>query len=544
MGPQPKESRAEMTATLLFSAMKNEGPFLLEWLAYHKVVGFEKIIVVTNNCDDGSERLLAQLAAAGEVVHFDHQLAPGQNPQGEAVAWLEASGLVAEGDWLLWLDGDEFFNSHIGQGDVKSLIEHIHPAQGILLPWRIFGDSGQEGLHQRFISPLFDRADELGSEHSSVIKTLFRYQKGKLQLGRFGSHRPVILAPKAFRATDFVTGAGLPPDARASKTKNWLAGGDDMNLGRLAPRETALTLAQINHYAVRTAALYELKKSRGRGFIRVSRSLEQQKRRHDAAYFERYNLNLVQDRSQLRHLPALEAEIARLLALPGVAHLQMEILALTAERMGLGRAGASARPEPAAEMEPPPQALPARAAEAAALPAKAAAPEDLYSVSKCVLDYGATAASLRLAKGFVMAVTSDPLEARALAQALPAEKGLVHHADIGPVGEWGRPIGRSQSQSFHLYPSAIWDHPRFRTPDLIVLRGRFRLACFLTAMARLESPATLLFETYEKRKKYHWIERYFTPQGFIGSTARFEITPMAWPAQDLGQILGQFQNWD
>jgi hypothetical protein len=33
---------------VLFSAMKNEAPFVLEWIAYHKAIGFDEIVICSN----------------------------------------------------------------------------------------------------------------------------------------------------------------------------------------------------------------------------------------------------------------------------------------------------------------------------------------------------------------------------------------------------------------------------------------------------------------------------------------------------------------
>ena len=48
---------------VLFSAMKNEAPFVLEWVAYHKVIGFDEIVIAFNDCDDGTAELLRALEA-------------------------------------------------------------------------------------------------------------------------------------------------------------------------------------------------------------------------------------------------------------------------------------------------------------------------------------------------------------------------------------------------------------------------------------------------------------------------------------------------
>ena len=73
-------------ASVLFSAMRNEGPFVLDWVTYHRAIGFDKIVVVTNDCDDGTEEILDALQAQGQVEHVRQILPDGKSPQGAAVA--------------------------------------------------------------------------------------------------------------------------------------------------------------------------------------------------------------------------------------------------------------------------------------------------------------------------------------------------------------------------------------------------------------------------------------------------------------------------
>ena len=46
---------------LAFSAMKDEGPDVLEWVCYQRAVGFDEVLVYTNDCTDGSDDLLDAL---------------------------------------------------------------------------------------------------------------------------------------------------------------------------------------------------------------------------------------------------------------------------------------------------------------------------------------------------------------------------------------------------------------------------------------------------------------------------------------------------
>jgi hypothetical protein len=42
----------------IIATQKNEGLFLVEWIAHHLGVGFDAIVLATNDCEDGSVALI------------------------------------------------------------------------------------------------------------------------------------------------------------------------------------------------------------------------------------------------------------------------------------------------------------------------------------------------------------------------------------------------------------------------------------------------------------------------------------------------------
>jgi len=52
---------------VIVTTMKNEGPFILEWLAYHRAIGFDDFLVYTNDCTDGTDTMLQMLERKGIV---------------------------------------------------------------------------------------------------------------------------------------------------------------------------------------------------------------------------------------------------------------------------------------------------------------------------------------------------------------------------------------------------------------------------------------------------------------------------------------------
>jgi hypothetical protein len=97
----------------------------------------------------------------------------------------------------------------------------------------------------------------------------------------------------------------------------------------------------------------------------------------------------------------------------------------------------------------------------------------------------------------------------------------LHFADVGPVGSWGRPIGYQRAANFNDYTDWIWASGR--SPNVILVDGRFRVCCFLTCLVYGESGARILFDDYTNRPHYHFVEKYVKPSETCGRQALFVI---------------------
>ena len=96
----------------LVATVRNEGPFLLEWLAHYRAIGIKEFYIYTNNNTDGSIKLLHKLAEYGivKLILNDISFDEGVNPQ--LKAYEHSFLLVPElrkFEWLFYLDVDEFF---------------------------------------------------------------------------------------------------------------------------------------------------------------------------------------------------------------------------------------------------------------------------------------------------------------------------------------------------------------------------------------------------------------------------------------------------
>lgn len=530
--------------TVLFSAVKNEGPFLLEWVAYHRAIGFERIVVASNDSDDGTAELLDAMASSGAIdLHLRHAPPAGRSAQMSAAQALAAADPPRAGDWFLWLDADEFLNIHLGQGHVADLVALIGARHGMLIPWRVFGAGGQTGLQTRFLTPGFDSVSP-DAPADPQIKTLFRYAPGVLDVSPHAFHRPRVDPAAGLSAADFLTGSGGTATLADKADAGWLKGKERARNSRVGLRDFGRDCAQINHYAVRTPELFELKKRRGRGFHgRLKGGRDAPPVRHDDAFFAAHDCRGATDRTILRHADALEREVARILSDPQTAACVAQTTRRTQDRL----AEAERQDRPAADGTVEELFLPGLTFD----PTVADFVTDCYARADAILEYGSggsTVLAAGQAHSAVVAVESDRDWARrlraTLAARFPRAPVRVHWVDIGETGKWGRPRDTAKAGNWPAYPLEVWDLPDAARPDLVLIDGRFRVGCFFATLFRTARPVTVLWDDYVDRPAYHLVEDFARPVETVGRMARFELGPRAVPPEALGVMARAFVDPD
>jgi hypothetical protein len=180
-------------------------------------------------------------------------------------------------------------------------------------------------------------------------------------------------------------------------------------------------------------------------------------------------------------------------------------------------------------------------------PAEAAALAAAYGDAATILEYGSGGSTV-LAAGMpgktIFSVESDAAWV-AMMQAWfaanpPASDPTLHHADIGPTRDWGHPVDDTGIRRWPGYALSVWDRPDFRHPDVVLVDGRFRVACLLATAFRITRPVTALFDDYAGRRTYHGVEEFLRPSALIGRMARFDLVPQPVPADRLGWIISYF----
>jgi hypothetical protein len=174
--------------------------------------------------------------------------------------------------------------------------------------------------------------------------------------------------------------------------------------------------------------------------------------------------------------------------------------------------------------------------------------ERLYTQASVILEYGSGGSTLLAAKlpdKRVISVENDARWAEDMqawiANASLPSRPRIYPVDVGETGKWARPKNARHWKKFHTYPLRVWDEPFFEQPDVILIDGRFRIACFVTAYLRTSKPVIVLFDDYLDRPHYHVVERLLKPSEYVGRMARFDLQPLTeLPRGELTWLVASF----
>jgi hypothetical protein len=98
--------------------------------------------------------------------------------------------------------------------------------------------------------------------------------------------------------------------------------------------------------------------------------------------------------------------------------------------------------------------------------------------------------------------------------------------DIGPTRKLGKPVDKSRRNFWPDYYENVWIKIKDNndSPDLVLIDGRFRVACFLTVLLKASCGTIILFDDYfNRRNRYGRIEDVLSVSGQAGRMAKFIV---------------------
>jgi glycosyltransferase involved in cell wall biosynthesis len=227
------ESELTLTAALC-AIMKNEGPYILEWVAFHRLLGFNEIFIYDNDSTDNTRHLLSGLSAAGIVNSISWPSVDGVAPQRAAYADVLPR---VRSEWVCFIDADEFINLKCDDSILRFLRRFNESVSAIAVNWRLFGSSGLIQFDAELVTRRFTRCSARQARVNRHCKTIARVR----DIEEMHIHRCFLKR-------------GLYVDEQGQAVEIERFG--------LTP-STKTDLAQINHYVVKSREEFESKRLRG-----------------------------------------------------------------------------------------------------------------------------------------------------------------------------------------------------------------------------------------------------------------------------------------
>ena len=255
--------------------MKNEKPYLKEWLEYHRLQGVEHFYLCDNGSTDGTKDYLQPYIQSGVITYIDF---PGTNRQLACYDKI-VKEYGEETSWLALIDLDEFLLP-LQAKDMPSFLKEFADVNEVSLHWLNYGDNGLISRPGGLVTEAFT-AHARFLNHT--VKSIVRPEAVRRMSG-FGDNHYVPVAGKSVNEYHKPVSYMLNFNISADK-------------------------ARVNHYIIKSFAEFINKKRRG----------HPEGTPIDYGYYFFHNENdITGDTAMQRFLPALKKRMEKS-PLPDVA---------------------------------------------------------------------------------------------------------------------------------------------------------------------------------------------------------------------------------
>jgi glycosyl transferase family 92 len=214
---------------------KDEAPYLLEWLAFHRMIGVDLFVLYDNGSRDGGADRIRGSSFARNVTLIDWPERLGQLAAYRHFRINHAPSFT----WVAFIDIDEFIMPLTGGSIRDILMRRIYQQYAqVLLQWLVFGPSGHERRPEGLVIENYTRRLPETAEASRHIKTIVR--------------------------TDRLRGIDYTPHAAECSGPACNTRGEAVLPYAIQPTECHDTMA-IYHYFTKSFEDWEFKRQRGRG---------------------------------------------------------------------------------------------------------------------------------------------------------------------------------------------------------------------------------------------------------------------------------------
>lgn len=264
----------------IVAIVKNEAPYILEWLEYHKLVGVNKFYIYDNESTDNIKELLEPYIKSKELVY---KYIPGSCQQ--IKAYSDAIDRYRfDTKYMAFIDVDEFILPVNMEESLIDILDNIFAKDahtgGVSIQWCVYGSSGYK------VKP----------EGLVIENYLFHAGKEALKKNNINSHVKTIANPRLIKKAD----CHKPLFWQGYYSVN--TDGDIVN--SFCMDGCHWDKLRINHYFSKSYEEFIKKCERGRATqpLSIKRSYSE---------FYAHDFNDVKDTTILRYLPVLKEKLQK-----------------------------------------------------------------------------------------------------------------------------------------------------------------------------------------------------------------------------------------
>jgi glycosyltransferase involved in cell wall biosynthesis len=153
--------------------VKNEGPYLQEWIEFNLAVGVEHFFIFNNESTDNTAEILFHYQRKGLATVLTYLGEKAQMPA-YSLGLQMARGCTK---WLAFIDVDEFLYSPTDEPLIDIINRVGRSAPGVVAHWVLYGSSGQQKKETGLVTERFTRCEGKANMH---IKSIVRPEKAIL----------------------------------------------------------------------------------------------------------------------------------------------------------------------------------------------------------------------------------------------------------------------------------------------------------------------------------------------------------------------------
>jgi glycosyltransferase involved in cell wall biosynthesis len=248
-----------MTTIGICAIVRNEAPYIEEWIAFHLLQGVSNFLIFNDGSSDSTSEILSAIAKSEPVTVIDWEARFQSFDDSQRYAYkFGACWFVGKVNFVAFIDADEFLFSTNGSLLPVELQNLAEQTSALAIELRLFGSDGHIEHTKGYVTSRFTKSTSPSHPGNLWIKTVAKPQ----EIYDFDSCHSVVL-----RSGNYVLSDGSPYNKSSEHPGKSIKRGS----GSL----------QINHYMLKSLEEYRQKQARCR--------YDELASRYDAEFFEARN---------------------------------------------------------------------------------------------------------------------------------------------------------------------------------------------------------------------------------------------------------------